>query len=123
MMTEEVVARAGRIRRTLLLLLAVSVAGSCASVVSAYDEHVDAAATTLQKRMDAFLTSIGATAGTPEGAFATREPFYDAYRVELRAVRVRAEASTGNAITVEQLDLMVASLAELERVLTDALPS
>lgn len=106
----------------LMLLVMVALSSGCTIRLAAeYDEQIDAAATTLQKRMDRFLTELESAAGTEAAEYARgHAEFYDDYAVELRAVRVRAAAHPRNRVSLAQYDLMEDSLHELEAAHRDA---
>lgn len=96
------------------LLLPILLATACTvTLVSSYDEHIDEAATTLQREMDAFLTSVERAGDDPAGAFDANAGFYDQYLVDLRAVEVRAAAHQNNDITLQQIALMRQSVEDL----------
>ena len=106
--------------RALLLVLALGTvalaAPGCVTVRLAgdYDEQVDTTATALQKRMDTFLTGLESLPdGDPGRAYASSQPFYLAYGVDLRALEIRAAGLPRNSITLQQVDLMESSLEQL----------
>lgn len=100
-----------RPRRRLPALAALSAAllaatGCTVTLASEYDEHIDEAASSLQREMDAFLTTMQRQAGAAEGRYAPNAHFYQDYLVDLRAVEVRAAAHGENDITLQQIRLM-----------------
>lgn len=97
-----------------MALVALLAAGCAVQFISRYDEHVDSAATELQKEMDAFLTRLDALP-VDEASIAKHRSFYDHYLVELRALQVRAHAHPKNRLTEEQLTLMVGNLGLLRQ--------
>ena len=100
-----------------LLAALVAVNSGCeVMLISTYDQQIDDSATTLQKEMDAFLTTIEKTS-KPEATYGTPEnqQFYQDYLVSLRSVRVRAESHPKNNITVEQINLLINSVAALRQ--------
>lgn len=114
--------RRARLAAWLVLLVGTAMSSGCTiRLVADYDEQIDAAATTLQKRMDRFLTQLESAAGTEAAEYAAgHAEFYDDYAVELRAVRVRAAAHPRNRVSIAQYDLMEDSLHELEAAHRDA---
>lgn len=105
-----------RVRRfqAIAPLVSLMLAAACTvTLVSAYDEHIDQAATTLQREMDAFLTSMERAGDEPAGSFEANIGFYDQYMVDLRAVEVRAAAHEDNDITLQQIGLMRQNVEEL----------
>lgn len=93
--------------------------GACITVKLAgdYDEQIDASATDMQKRMDAFLTRLEILpAGDPGRGYSRNQQFYTDYAVDLRAVETRARSLPKNSITVQQVELMESSVEELRNV-------
>lgn len=111
---------ASRPRRTSIgfALAAALAVASCSSVrfLSEYDEVLDVGTTDLQRRVETFLFDMEAKAGTAAGEYAANRAFYDAVRVEHTVLRSRAQAVPKNALTVEQLDLLGASLDKLREL-------
>ena len=107
--------------RLALTLAAIAVATvpqtACSRVmlISSYDEQIDQSSTTLQKRMDAFLTMLAEKAGTPAAAYDANKAFYSDYAVDLRSLTIRAESWPKNGLTEKQLALMSANLEELRK--------
>lgn len=93
-------------------LVLVAVEGCSITLVSAYDEQIDRAATELQRRMDRHLTRL-AVAIPSEATFQQHATFYERYAVDLRSVKVRAEAHPKNRISIRQYGLMEVSLEDL----------
>lgn len=82
-----------------------------------YDQQIDASATDMQKRMDAFLTRLETLpAGDPGRSYGPNQQFYLDYAVDLRAVETRARSLPKNSITVQQVQLMESSVEELRNV-------
>jgi hypothetical protein len=113
-------ARLFRVRLALLfaalaLFTVPETACSRVMLISSYDEQVDQAATTLQKRMDGFLTMLAEKAGTPAAGYEANRSFYSDYAVELRSLAIRAGSWPKNELTVRQLTLMTANLEELRK--------
>ena len=103
-------------RRSTVAVIALLVTLSgCTTVrwVSDYDEHIDNAATALQRDMDGHLTHLEALGDDEDATFAANEDFYREYGIALRSVRVRAQGHEDNEITLQQLDRMNSSLEEL----------
>ena len=115
--------RSFRIWLWLLATLVVVSSGCEVMLISRYDQQIDDSATTLQQEMDAFLTKIETNASKPEAAYGTPEnqQFYQDYLVSLRSVRVRAESHPKNDITVEHINKMIDSVAQL-RIMHQAGP-
>jgi hypothetical protein len=89
----------------LFVLAMCIVASNCTvKLIADYDEHIDTAATELQKRMDGHLSALRATANRNYAPYAD---FYVEYAVDLRSVRVRAASHEKNRLSVNQYDLML----------------
>ena len=100
-----------------MLLIILTLIG-CANVrlISDYDEKTDSAITAFQKEMETFLTSLERNAGKDQAKYENNVKFYDEAKVELSAIRVRAEAIPYNTITVQQIDLLVDNVNKLEQL-------
>ncbi len=98
------------------LALALATAGCTIKLISDYDETTDRAVTQLQRKVDGFLVDIQRKAGTPEAEYAKNAKFYDETRVDVDAIRVRAQAMPKNDITVQQINLVQNSLDNLEKL-------
>lgn len=108
------VSSAWRGRLWLWVVLALSLVGCQVTLISAYDPELDRAATALQKQMDGFLTRLERHAGLPESAYASHAVFYEDYAVELRSLHLRAQSHAQNAITAQQLTLMIENVRQLQ---------
>jgi hypothetical protein len=98
------------------LVLALNTAGCTIKLISDYDETTDKAVTQLQRKVDGFLVDMQRKAGTPGAEYAKNAQFYDEARVDVDAIRVRAQAMPKNDITVEQIKLIQDSLDKLEQL-------
>lgn len=96
-----------------LVGLLLGLVGCQVTLISSYDPEIDRAATSLQKKMDAFLTGLETHAGQSQATYAWTAAFYDDYLVELRSVRIRAQSHEKNEITTKQLTLMMDNLQQL----------
>jgi hypothetical protein len=92
----------------LSVLLACSV-----TLISNYDEQIDKSATSLQRQMDSFLTSLDST---PQPTYASTKEFYTDYAVDLRSLLVRAQSHPKNTQTEQQIELMMKSLEDLRQM-------
>lgn len=102
---------------TLLSLnLILSAAGCTIKLISDYDETTDKAVTQLQRKVDSFLVDMQRKAGTPGAEYDKNAQFYDQARVDVDAIRVRAQAMPKNDITVQQINLVQDSLDKLEKL-------
>jgi hypothetical protein len=101
------------IQAVVLSVALALLAGCQITLVSAYDPEIDHAATTLQKKMDGYLTELQANLGTAAAQYEQNKPFYEEYMVDLRSVMIRAESHPDNTLTVKQLKLMMDNLDQL----------
>jgi len=104
-----------RFRWFLLVLACVQLGlvGCHVTLISSYDPEVDRAATSLQKRMDAFLTRLETHAGESQAHYSWDQVFYQDYLVELRSLRLRAQSDHTNEFTAKQLTLMMDDFEQL----------
>ena len=80
------------------------VSGCSVKLISDYDEVIDKSVTELQKKVEAFLIKMEGAAGTGEGEYINNRSFYNEARVEISAMRLRAEAIPENKITVQHIN-------------------
>jgi len=96
-------------------LLVAALAAGCTTVklVADYDEQIDKGATALQKDMETFLVKLESSADTPKAkveAYLKHKQFYDDSQIAVRALRVRADATERNSLTVRMLDRIESNL-------------
>ena len=101
-------------------LLMLSIAG-CMTVklVGDYDEQIDKGTTALQKDVETFLVKLESTAAKPSdkvAAYAGNKQFYLDTRVAVSGLRIRADASERNSLTVREFDKLNANLDLLEEM-------
>jgi hypothetical protein len=99
-----------------LLGLLILTALGCLSVrlIADYDRKIDDGVTELQKKTEAFLIKMERVAELPEGAYAKYIGFYDEVKVDLSALKVRADAVALNDVTSQQIELLQDSFKKLE---------
>lgn len=101
--------------RVILLALILFVVSGCAvKLIASYDETTDKNVTALQRKFETFLTDLESKDGLPECSYEKNSDFYSASKVDLSAIKVRAEAIPSNEITVEQISLLNINLGHLE---------
>ena len=100
----------------LVSLCMLLLAGCTVQLIAQYDEATDRATTALQKKVETFFVMLERQIGTPEAAYARHVALYDDVQVELSALKVRAEALPQNSLTVQQIDLLTASWANLQQL-------
>ncbi|MDH3504100.1 MAG: hypothetical protein OEM58_06180 [Nitrospirota bacterium] len=96
-----------------LACLMLGLVGCHVTLISSYDPEMDRAATSLQKKMDAFLTGLETHAGQSQANYSWDRAFYYNYLVELRSLRLRAQSDASHAFTAKQLTLMMDNLEQL----------
>ena len=102
------------------LIIAFAVTG-CATVklVSDYDEQIDKGTTTLQKNVETFLEKLESSAAKPTdkvAAYADNKQFYADTRIAISGLRLRADATERNSLTVRELDKLRSNIDELENM-------
>lgn len=101
-------------RVILLLSMLLAISGCTVKLIASYDETTDKNVTALQRKMESFLTDLEAKDGLPECSYEKNSTFYSESKVDLSAIKVRAEAIPKNEITVKQITLLGSSLIDLE---------
>jgi hypothetical protein len=103
------------VRRILLALacLQLGLVGCHVTLNSSYDPEMDRTATSLQKKMDGFLTRLETHAGESQALYSWDQVFYQNYLVELRSLRLRAQGDRTNEFTAKQLTLMMDNFEQL----------
>lgn len=96
-----------------LTCLMLWLVGCHATVISSYDPEMDRTATSLQKKMDAFLTGLEIHAGQSQANYSWNRAFYPDYLVALRSLHLRAQSDNTNEFTAKQLRLMMENLEQL----------
>lgn len=84
-------------------LFFIIVVGCSVRLISDYDEVIDKSVTELQKKTEGFLIKMENAAGTSEGEYINNRSFYNESKVEITAIRLRAEAIPENKITVQHI--------------------
>ncbi len=97
----------------LLIALLLNVMSCSMTLNSLYDPEMDHGATSLQKKMDSFLTKLERHTGQPQSDYSWNATFYDDYVVELRSLLLRAQSHANNEATVKRLTLMMDNLQQL----------
>lgn len=98
----------------LLASMLFVVSGCAVKLIASYDETTDKNVTALQRKFETFLTDLEAKDGLPECSYDKNSKFYSESKVDLSAIKVRAEAIPKNDITVQQVSLLDSSLDSLE---------
>ncbi len=115
--------RQERLHKVLVLLRVLSflcllVFSGCTEIrlISEYDEQTDKSITQFQRKIEAFLISLERNIGTEQAKYENNTQYYDEFKVDLSAIRVRAAAIPKNSITIQQIDLLIDSLNNLEKL-------
>jgi hypothetical protein len=101
--------------RAMLLLTALALAG-CASVRLAgdYDEQIDKGVTALQRDTEAFFVKLDAAPGDKAAPYRPNRAFYGAAKVAISSLRLRADATERNSLTVQMLDKLQGNFDRLQ---------
>ena len=100
----------------LLLCLAVAVLAGCATIklVGDYDEQIDKGVTALQKDLEAFLVKLESVPGAKVDGYEKNKAFYGEAKVAISSLRVRADATERNSLTVQMLDRLQNNVSRFE---------
>lgn len=102
---------------TLIAAIVLALLAGCLSRVSPYDDTIAAGLTSLRSSNTRFFDELQQTAGTPGAKLESHAAWYEETRAEIVALRTRAAAyGMKNDPTVRSLELLGASLDELEKV-------
>lgn len=104
------------INTLVLLIFCLALTGCAVSLVSQYDEQTDKSVTELQRNVESFLTKMETLNGKLGCTYDYQSMFYEDSKVALSAIRVRTNAIPNNAITLEQISLLIQSLSTLEEL-------
>lgn len=100
-------------------LLLVFLMSGCVTVrlVGDYDEQIDKGVTALQKDTESLLVALEASAKGPNDkveAYDKHKDFYSKAKVAISGLRVRADATERNSLTVQMLDKLQENIDRLE---------
>lgn len=100
------------------LLITVAASG-CTTVklVADYDEQIDKGTTALQKDFETYLIKLETSAGKPDdkvAAYNDNKQFYSDSRIAISGLRLRADATERNSLTVREFDKLSANLTGFE---------
>lgn len=104
--------------RIWLVAIAVTLLVGCTNIrlVGDYDKAIDDGVTALQKKTETHLIKITAVSGSKTAPYKGTEGFYQDARIEVSSLRVRADSTTRNSLTVRMLDKLQNNLDRLERM-------
>jgi len=105
--------------RWLACLFIVIAATGCTTIklVGDYDEQIDKGTTALQKDVETYLVKLEASAAKSEdkvAPYADNKQFYSDSRVSVSGLRLRADATERNSLTVRAFDKLNANIDEFE---------
>jgi hypothetical protein len=107
-------------KRALWLVAAAAVLalspGCTVRLISDYDEVIDAKATELRSKLDAFLSKLERTAGTDDAKHEKFASFYEEVRAELSSMLLRAKLAPKSETVQEQITLASKSVDTLEEI-------
>jgi hypothetical protein len=91
--------------------LALALLAGCADIrlVGAYDKQIDDGVTALQKSTETYLVKLTSAPGDKVLPYKGNEAFYGESKVAVSSLRVRADATSRNSLTVRQLDTLQAN--------------
>lgn len=98
----------------LLAVCILTIGCTTVHLIAEYDKKIDDGLTALQKKSEAFLVQLEHIVETPEGGYARHQDFYDGVKVDLSALKVRADAHEVNSLASQQIDLLQDSFRKLE---------
>ena len=101
--------------RWLMCVLIVFTITGCSTIkiVGDYDEQIDQGTTALQKDVETYLVKLESSAAKPEdkvAAYIDNKQFYSDSRVTISGLRLRADATERNSLTVRAFDKLNANL-------------
>lgn len=83
--------------------------------VSEYDAQTDQAVTQLHRKTETFLTHLEQQQ-VPDCLSSKHQAFYQQSLVDVRALKVRAQAISNNEITLQQLSLLEENLTLMQKI-------
>lgn len=109
--------RIGAVRLWLAAMVLGLLAG-CTNIrlVGDYDKAMDDGVTALQKKTESHLVRVSAVPGPKAAPYKGTESFYQDARVEISSLRVRADSTARNSLTVRMLDKLQNNYDRLERM-------
>lgn len=105
--------------RWLIATLVLLLLNACATVklVGDYDEQIDKGVTALQRDVEAFLVKLEGTAQKPTDLveeYKKHTQFYEDAKIAISGLRVRADATERNSLTVKMLDGLRKNIDRME---------
>lgn len=97
-----------------IILLCLLLSG-CITLLAPYDDKFDQMATDLQRKVATHIEALDGS-DMPDCLYAAHAAFYDAARVDVSALAVRANAHALNAPTIAQIDSLKVSIDDFEKI-------
>jgi len=90
----------------------LATASGCASIrlVGDYDQQIDEGVTALQRQTEAFLVKLESVDGNMVAPYESNKAFYGEAKVAISSLRIRADATERNSLTVQMLDKLQTNL-------------
>lgn len=109
-----------RLARWLAYGFTVCVLSGCMAIklVGDYDEQIDKGTTALQKEVETFLVKLETSAPKPEDKVETydkHKEFYGDTKIAISGLRLRADATERNSLTVRMFDGLSNNISRLEK--------
>jgi hypothetical protein len=103
----------------ILVVLLATVIGGCATIklVADYDEKIDAGVTELHKQTEEFFIKLESTAKEDSDkveAYTSNKKFYKDAKLKISTIRLRADATQRNSLTVRMLDKLLENINRIE---------
>lgn len=101
-----------------LLSFLLVIISSCTSIrlISEYDEITDKAVTALQEKVSKFFVTMEGEVGTPQAGYDNYKAFYQDIKVDLRTLKIRADAIDKNQIVQSQVAELTKMTDNLEKI-------
>jgi hypothetical protein len=108
--------QAARTWRLALLIAWLLALAGCAGVrlVGDYDEQIDKGVSALQRETEIFFVRLESVPGPMAAPYEPNKAFYGEVRVAVSSLRLRADATERNSLTVRMLDLLQTNYNRLE---------
>lgn len=103
-------------RALLLLVLLLQVACTTIRLISPYDETIDRGTGDVHTKIVAFVGRMTLLAGKPEGTYEANKAFYPEIAGEITTLKLRADATPKNEITVKLFEELEGNTERLRKL-------
>jgi hypothetical protein len=115
-----------KVWRMVLAMLFILVTTGCSTIklVGDYDEEIDKGATALHKAVETHFVKLAGTAKKDDDPVDTIDKYKQFYldsKVATAALRIRADATERNSLTVRMIDKIITNLGRLEEMHTEGI--